>query len=443
MRLRFGLCAAAAVLGMAASAHSAGFALIEQSASGMGNAFAGAAAVAEDASTVYFNPAGMVFLKGQQVVAAGHVIAPQAEFSNQGSTHATAPATAGSLTGGNGPDGGELGLVPNFYYTAKLGDRLALGFGMNAPFGMATEYDSTWVGRYHAIRSELQTVNMNPSVAVRLNDHVSLGAGLNVQYLKAELSNAIDFGTALFLRGAPGALPQRNDGSVVLEGDSWDYGYNLGAMLELDKDTRFGLTYRSKMEHDVEGTADFTLPTAYAGALGALGYSDTSVTATAALPETVSGSFYHRFDPKLAVLADATWTRWSRFQELRFKFASGIADGVTTENWKDSWRYSAGAIYNANEKLTVRAGVAYDNTPIPSEEFRTPRIPDEDRFWMALGFGYKFSDRLGMDFGYAHLFVKDPVINKSPSGEDASRGGLKGTYEASVDIASVQLVYNF
>lgn len=436
MRLKFGIFAAAAVLGMSTSAFSAGFALIEQSASGMGNAFAGAAAVAEDASTVYFNPAGLMLLNGQQVVAAGHVIAPQAQFKNQGSTHVLAPATAGSLSGGNGPDGGELGLVPNTYYSAKLNDKLALGLGVNAPFGMATEYDRTWVGRYHAIRSELQTVNINPSVAFRVNEHLSLGGGVNVQYLKAELSNAIDFGTALI---GSGGTPQGMDGYLTLEGDSWEYGYNLGALVELDKNTRCGLAYRSKMEHKVEGTADFSnVP----GALSSL-YADTNVKATAALPESVSASFYHQVDPKLALMADATWTRWSRFQELRFKFASGIDDGVTTENWKDSTRFSAGAIYKANEKLTLRTGVAYDNTPIPSEEYRTPRIPDEDRFWVALGAGYKFSERLGLDFGYAHLFVKDPVINKNPTGEDAPRGGLKGTYDASVDIVSVQLAYNF
>jgi long-chain fatty acid transport protein len=147
-------------------------------------------------------------------------------------------------------------------------------------------------------------------------------------------------------------------------------------------------------------------------------------------------------------MADVTWTNWSRFDELRIEFDANqngvtLADSVTTESWDDSWRYSLGATYNPSGNLALRAGVAYDVEAIPDAEHRTPRIPGDDRTWVAVGAGYRLTDRLTFDLAYAHLFVADPEINKNPVGEDALRGGLKGKYDASVDIVSVQLAYNF
>ncbi|NOY13282.1 MAG: aromatic hydrocarbon degradation protein [Deltaproteobacteria bacterium] len=429
------------VLISAGSVSAAGFALIEQSVSGMGNAYAGGAAVAEDATTIFFNPAGMTRLDKRQVVSGLHLIKPSAKYRDSGSTTVLGAA----LIGGDGGDGGSLAAAPNFYYAMPLENGLVIGVGVNSPFGLATKYDSDWIGRYHGIESEVKTVNVNPSIAYKFGDMLSVGAGVNIQYLEAKLSNAIDFGTldAVSFGGAFSLTPQGDDGYVTLKGDSIAYGYNLGILLELSEDSRIGLAYRSKISHKVEGDADFT--NSPAGIVAATGgwFTDTDVKATVELPSSFSISAYHRFNSTVAIMADATRTNWSSFKELRFAFASGQPDGVTTESWQDSWRYSLGATITPNDVMTVRLGVAYDETPIPDSAHRTPRIPGADRTWVALGMGYKFSDAINLDVAYTHLFVKDAVIDKAATGEDALRGALTGSYDSTVDIASVQLTYRF
>ena len=169
----------------ASGAHAAGFALIEQSASGMGNAFAGGAAAAEDASTVYFNPAGMTYIDGTQIVGALHLIKPSAEFNNSGSVAGTA-----RLLGGNGGDAGDLAFVPNFYAVTDIVPSVKLGLGINAPFGLKTEYDNGWLGRFQALKSEVKTININPAVAFKVNDQLSLGFGVSAMWMQAEHPHA-------------------------------------------------------------------------------------------------------------------------------------------------------------------------------------------------------------------------------------------------------------
>ncbi len=423
----------AVILFSVQTAFAAGFALIEQSVSGLGNAFAGGAAAAEDASTVYFNPAGMTRLQGQQLLFAGHYISAKAEFKNEGSTH----VSGAPLTGGNSGNAPDPNVAPNFYYVANLDNGLAFGMGVNAPFGFTTDYDRTWVGRYHALKSSVISANINPSVAYRFNSYFSLGGGFNIQYLDAELSNAVDFGTIF---SAYGLTPQQVDGQAELSGDNWAYGFNLGALIELSENTRFGVAYRSSIQHDIDGKIDYNVPAALTSTLAALNmFSDGGASASIDLPDTFSISLYHRFAEKWAVMADVTWTKWSLFDELKATFDDNTPDSVTTENWEDTWRYALGLTYYANENWTFRTGVAFDETPVPDAQHRTPRIPCEDRIWAAFGMGYKISDRFGIDIGYAHLFLDDPEINKSATGEDQLRGALQGTFDASVDILSVQL----
>lgn len=435
------------VLFSSASVLAAGFALIEQGVGGLGNAYAGGAASAEDATTVFFNPAGMTRIPGQEVIVGAHIIMPSAKFNNEGSTHVLQAKTGVPLIGGNGGDGGVTKVLPNFYYTKKLGDRFAVGIGVNSPFGLATDYESSWVGRYHALESDVVTVNINPSVAYKINDHLSIGAGLNIQYIDATLSNAIDFGTldaiGAFRPAIPaGALklvPQMSDGLARVEGDHWGLGYDLGLLYEFNKATRIGMAYRSSVTHSLKGDATFTnVPAPLTTA-----FRNTGVTADIKLPDSFSVSASHDFNPQWTVMADVTWTNWSVFNELRVKFDSGQPDAVTTVNWRDSYRYSLGLTYRPDNRWTCRTGVAYDETPIPDEQHRTPRIPDGNRLWTAVGAGYKFSRLISMDLGYAHLFVSDPKISKTPTGEDLTRGGLNGAYDARVDILSAQLTFTF
>ncbi|MGD8703633.1 MAG: outer membrane protein transport protein, partial [Desulfosarcina sp.] len=246
----------ACVLVIAGSAMGAGFAIIEQSAASAGYAYAGAAAVAEDASTIFFNPAGMSLQSGNELQIGGHYIIPKAEFKNQGSNNGLPPPLSGPLLGGNGGDAGEAALVPNLFYMHDFSDKWKAGIGITAPFGLVTEYDNGWVGRYYALKSDLATLNINPSVAYKINDQWSLGVGISFQRVEAELTQAIDWGTALVSQGlAPPTLSQNLDGTAKIEGDDWGFGANVGLIFEPRPGTRLGLHYRSQIDHTLEGDA--------------------------------------------------------------------------------------------------------------------------------------------------------------------------------------------
>ncbi|MBD3620310.1 MAG: outer membrane protein transport protein [Chromatiales bacterium] len=418
------LALAVAIGATCGSAHAAGFALIEQSASGMGNAFAGAAAIADDASTVWFNPAGMTRLGKDQVVVAVHYIAPTAEYTDSGTS--TVP--------GGGPDDttDEVGIVGNFYYVRDLGDDVKFGLGINTPFGLASKYDANWIGRYHAIESEIATLNINPSLASKVTDKLSLGVGFNVQYIEAKISSAVD-GTN---------VGQPSNGFAELEGDGISFGANFGMLYEYSERSRIGIAYRSKVAHTLEGDAKFDNLAPTVVAPGVTLFENTSASAAVDLPQMASLSYVREMNDRLTLLADVTWTGWSSFDELRVNYDSTQPDAVTTEDWEDVWRYSIGMNYRYSDALTLRAGVAYDEEPIPSAERRTPRIPGNDRTWLALGFGYAPSADLQFDFGYAHLFVKDADIDNTLESA-ISPHTLTGSYEADVDIFSAQVTWKF
>ncbi len=441
----------AMLLTLPATSFAAGFAIIEQSASGLGNAYAGGAAAAEDASTIFFNPAGLTRLPHRQLIAAGHVIAPQANFSNNG-TQSLLPGVAVAL-GGNGGNAGGEAFVPNLYYSMPVNNDLVFGIGINAPFGLKTEYDRGWIGRYHAIESELKTVNINPTIAWKASDQLSLGFGVSAQYVEATLSREIDTGSAcvglLTVAGDPtpvatcagtfGLTPQQSDGFAEINGDDWSYGFNFGALYQLNDVTRVGLAYRSKVSHELEGDANFTVPAGFSALVGPTQYIDTGAKADVDLPESLSLSIYHDVNDKLSVMGDVTYTRWDRFEELRVRYDSAQADTVTPEQWDNSYRVAFGANYRVDSGLTLRAGVAFDEEPIPNDSLRTPRIPGNDRTWLAVGAQFAASDKMLFDVGYAHLRVADTNINHS----DATAGTLIGSYQNEVDIFSAQLTYNF
>ena len=397
-----------------ANVHAAGFALIEQNASGMGNAYAGAAAIAEDASTLFFNPAGMTYIDGTQAVGVLHLIKPNAEFKNKGSVK----AFGFPPTGDEGPNAGDLAFVPNFYFMKTLTPSVKIGIGVNAPFGLKTEYDDEWIGRFQAVKSELKTININPSIAFKVNDQLSLGFGVSAMWAEANLTRQVNR-----------VIGPESD--VKIKGDDWGYGFNLGAIYQATADTRFGIAYRSKVKQNLEGDAKF-------GA--ALSANDSDVTANVDLPENFSASVFSKVNDKWDVMADVTWTRWSRFKELRIKFDNGADDAVTPENWENTMRYSIGVNYHYSDTVKLRAGLAYDEEAI-KDEFRTARIPGNDRKWLSLGAGWKVTPTSTFDIGYSHLFISDAKIDDNQLTE--FNGRLTGDYEASVDILSLQYTHNF
>jgi long-chain fatty acid transport protein len=424
-------------------AHAGGFGLIDMTASSLGNAHAGGAAIADDVGTIYYNPAGLTRQSGRQFTLAGTAIRPSAKFENQGSVTAGGP-----LSGGNGGDAGDWAAVPGLFYAMDAAPNLRFGLGLFAPFGLKTEYDEGWVGRYQALKSELKTININPVLAYRISDAVSIGGGVSAQYADVNISRAIDFGTICVGSAlgpatcAPlGYLPQQKDGSVKIDGTDWGYGFNLGALFTPSTNMRYGITYRSKITHDLSGgNARFTKPADLPAPFAASpSFTDTGAKASIDLPESANLSGYVDIDPQWSVMGDINWTRWSRFEELRVRFANGAPDSVLPEKWRDTWRISAAANYRYNDEWKFRGGLAYDQTPV-KDEFRTPLIPDADRTWLGLGAQYKPSKQSAWDVGYAHLFVKDSNIDKTvlPIG-----GRLTGKYTNDVNILSVQYSYAF
>lgn len=400
------LAASLVLAGCANLAHAAGFALVEQSASGLGNAYAGQAAVAADASTIFFNPAGMTYLPDRQVVVAGHLIRPQAEF-----TGTVSPA----IGGGNGGDAADWAVVPNAYFAYRLTPDVHLGLGVNSPFGLKTEYDPEWVGRYQAIKSEVETINVNPSVAFKLSDTLSLGAGLNIQWIEAVLTHRQPLGAP------PAPVPL-----VKIKGDDYGWGYNLGALWQATPATRIGLAYRSEVDYTLDGTSSTSDPS--------VGPLNGPVTAEVTMPDSASLSLFHKLSSRWDLLADVTWTGWSDFDDLPIR---GAVNKTTPENWENILRYSLGATWHMSEKLSLRGGVAYDEAPV-SDLDRTPRIPDGARTWIAVGGQYRLSAQSVLDFGYAHLFVNDPGLQSTDNGTT-----LNGEYSSQVDILSAQITLNF
>ena len=286
--------------------HAAFFQLAENSPAGMGSAFAGGAAIAEDASTVWYNPAGLTRLSGTQLLTGVYVLSATSQFNKSSAT--TAPLGA-PLTGGNGGDSGAFAILPNIYFSHRLNDRLVMGVGVNVPFGLATDYQDHWVGRYHADRSEILTLNINPSIGYQVNDALSLGFGVSWQKMEAMLSQWADLGTTCALLAAPatcagfGLVPQQDDARVVIEADSRAYGFNVGALWELNKQQRFGLAYRSTIKHYLTGLVDITTyDPGQAGFAANLNQVDGGANAYVTAPATLSMSTFLPLSPEWALI---------------------------------------------------------------------------------------------------------------------------------------------
>jgi long-chain fatty acid transport protein len=406
---------ASAFLATAGQAYASGFQLQEQSASGLGVAYSGMAAAVQDASTSFWNPAGMTYLPGRNVSAALHYIRPSTDFTDGGSTYAAF---------GNGGSGGESAFVPALHATWMLNPQWAVGLTINAPFGLATEWDQRWAGQFHAIKSEVETLNINPSVAYKVNNMFSVGLGFSYQKLEATLTNALS-------PLVPGSVGE-------VKGDDWNWGWNAGVMIDFQQGTRVGLTYRSSIEYTIEG--DLSIDPA------ALRAGQSSVKADVELPATWSIGISHQFNPKLRVLADYTRTEWDSVQNLDIVRTSGPLNGqiasATALNFKNSWRAGIGVEYQLNQPWLLRAGLAYDETPV-QDEFRTPRLPDENRTWFSLGARYMPATNWSLDFGYTYINVSDASSNLRPTGAEAFRGNLIGNYEADIHILAVQGNFRF
>lgn len=382
---------------LSGSATAAAFQLWEQNASGLGTAYAGSAAIADNASTNFFNPAGLTQLSGSQVSLGVTAIGPSYRFRNHGSSGLNAG-------GSDGGDAGAWAAVPNAYFSRQLTDDWYFGFGVSAPFGLATEYNANnWVGANLAVKSEIRTINYNPSLAYRLNDKVSLGLGLNYQHIDAEMTSGFF--------------------NYRVKGDDSAWGWNAGALLTLSPAMRLGISYRSPISYRLEGTRSTTFGSAPA-------------TADLKLPSTVLFSVWQQLSDRWEMMGDLSYTRWSTVDKLNIYYG-GAGPDVENFGYRNSWRFAWGAAYKYSDRTKVKFGLAWDRTPV-SDGVRSPRVPDNNRLWLSLGGQWRFGQNSTVDLGYAYLYVRDPSIEQSRNGTT-----LLGRYDASAHLLGVQYSLGF
>ncbi len=419
--------------------HAAAFALYEQGVSGLGNAYAGAAAVAEDATTVWWNPAGMARLgAGKHFAIGGVLISPSTKFSNGSSI----PAAFNTAPAGTGGDAGKDAIVPSMFYVMDLSPRMHFGVGISVPFGLKTEYDSDWIGRFQGIMSKVETLNINPSLSYKLSETASIGGGISYQHGKVDLKTAVNY--SAIVSGALG-LNLEGQNTTSVDGDAW--GFNIGGLFNVAPGTRVGIHYRSSLDYKLDGNTSFSnVPAAFAGIpAAAAGTSNGNVKLDLKTPDNLSFSVAHKLNDQWDLLGDLTWWHWSKIKQLPVVRTSGPANGTTlstlTFNFDDTWRASIGANYKLNGPWTLKLGAAYDQTPVPNAESRSVRLPDNDRYWLSAGAAYQASRNGRLDFGYTLVSVKNADINNDQRATGA--GIVNGSYKAHIHVLGVQYQHTF
>ena len=402
---------------LSTSAMAAGFHLREQSAAAQGNAYAGATAGAENGSYAYYNVAGITRQKGMQVNMGGTYIAPR--------------ATAKNVRGQSGERGADVENVvhaavsPNGTVSYQLNDKAFAAIAANSQFGMITKYDPEWVGSDHGITSDLKSGTITPMFAYKATDKLSLGAGVQMQYVWAHLTSSNTL--------APGVRVN----NITTNGNDFDMGYQLGALYEFTDSTRVGVGYRSEINHKLKGKMKSS------GSPISLFNDRTNqkISAKLTTPAMLSMGVYHDVNEKWAVMAEYQRVFWSSFQNLTFKSQNG---GYTISNVKENWRdtnfYSVGTSYMLDNQWKLRLGLAYDQSAVRYAH-RTPRIPDSDRIWYSAGLGYQYNENLSFDIGYTYIQAHKAKMNTAVTqnlGYNAS-----ADYSNSVKVFAFSLNYAF
>ena len=403
---------------------ASGFALNEQSISGMGTGFAGRSSSADDASTVFGNPAGMSRLKRQQVTGGLAAIDASTDIND----------ASGSQSGTNKGDMVPLTAVPMGYYVKPIDDQWAFGLGVYAPFGLITDYESSFQGRNFGSKSEVKVIAFQPTVSYAFNDKVSIGFGPTINHISGALESAL---TTPF---------SPNDGDVKIKGDDIGYGYNIGVLVQATDPTRVGLTYHSKVKYKLKGHTEVS-PGAGTppGLLNGARY-DASLDITT--PESVDFSVTQQINDAWTVYAGSTWTRWSRLKEITVnndgtETGGGLLNpalGTITEdqNWHDTWAYAIGTSYQLNKQWVLRTGLTFDQSPTNNID-RSPRIPTGDRTIFSVGAGWSPTEDLTIDVAYSYLKEEKVSVNHS----NALGQSYNAEYENSANGFGVGATYRF
>lgn len=445
-----------------ASLLAGGFSLNEQSASAMGVANAGTAANPENATTVFFNPAGMSQLSGTNMSFGAAVLDIDAELKD--GTGRAVRDDGRPVIGGNGGDIADPAVLPNFYMTHEVNDWLDVGFGLHAPYGLAADYENDFKGRFFADKTELTAIAFSPSIAVNDGNGFSMGAGVNIIYAEGRLTKFQDYsGTEARFALPPGTL---DDGYADVEGDDVALTFAFGMLWELSERTQFGISAQTGAELELEGDAEIrNFPQGSLGP-GGITFSQSTVTEEAMvpleIPESITFGARHRITGTVTLLAGATWAKWSRFEALDIvsredngpvssRAGPGLGDdrliAHVSENWKDTWKANVGAIWQATPEWAFKAGYAWDESPV-NDDFRTARIPSGDRDWLTLGAQYADA-RSGWAVDVAAgvlLFDDEDVDEQNYDVNDEPMPGAaryQGTYELDAWSAGVQISKSF
>lgn len=410
--------------GISNGAWAGGFGISGKSASNLGNAFSGTAVLAEDASVVYTNPAAMQDMRGSHFSALLHTIGSNLKYTDKDSQHSNGSTISGpASTNVNDPH-----YVPNLYYVTELNGKTHFGFGVYSPFGLGLDYDDDWQGRYITTGSDMKIINFSPAISFQASDKLSLGVGVDLQYLHATLENAVDFGKLL---GSPGAA----DGSQTLTGTNRAYGYSLGLTYDMSDATRVGMSFHSSTQHKIEGRSEF----ANVPALLQSTFTDTDASLTLNLPETLSLGIGHKLSPRLELMADATWTAWSRYDKLVIHFDNSIPTSRTIEDWNDTWRFSVGSNFRVNDRWLLRAGFSHDPTPIPDAKHRSPRVPGATRDWVSLGSNVILDKGIDVDLALSYTLPVSYKIDNT----DSQGHNINGKYDSEILYVTAQVNWAF
>lgn len=442
---------AATALSIPSLALASSFQLLEQSPAQLGKAFAGTASDITDASTVYFNPAGMSRLEGSQLTLGGNLVFTDSDFVNHGSSY-----TVNGLTlpvDGSGSTN-ETGFIPNAYWVMPLSDQFTLGLGAGGPFGLSSDFGTTWPGRYSATFSELEVMNFNVTTAWAPNDQIAFGLGVSYQRIDVQLESQFD--STLGLTPDPAT-----DSSARIVGDDDDFVFDASILWTPVPGTHIGLLWRQGGNFALSGSASFEYNAACAPEAGlptgappapttgtlcaeALSVREGNVEAGARLPDTITLSGSQALDDRWTLHADVSQTRWSSIQTIAVDNVD-TGENVTELDlrYDDTLRLSLGASFAWSDALTWRFGLARDEAPQTDPAFVSPRIPDEDRTWLAFGANFLLSDAVSVDVSYAHLMVDDAELDRQ---EPTATGGsyhLRGRFDSTVNIIGAQVNWRF
>jgi long-chain fatty acid transport protein len=429
------------VIGLTTAAQAGGFFLHEQSTYFQGTSFAGVAAGGPSLSAMFWNPATITQQnRGLASETDATAIFPRTEIAPRLATTGTGANITG--LGGSG-DISTDAFVGASYATYGWNDWLTFGVGLNAPFGLSTKSSPLWAGMFYGTESEVFSLNANPTVAVKVNDWLSIGAGVQIQYLKIKLNSAFP-GSGSVPPFGP-LLPN----ILRIDGDSWDFGFTAGLTLTPWAGTTIGFGYRSRIDHDITGDINrpaFLVPPP--PVLLVVPAAFVNFEATVPLPDIATASIRQRVGEAFTLMATVEWQNWSRLGTIPVTAVPAGVLGVPTAfafEWRDGWLFSVGGEYQWTPNMALRAGVGYERSPI-SDQVRSVRLPDNDRVWLSAGATYTWSDRLALELGYSHLFAaRDTTINIVPGNPtfNPALGTFVGDANSQADIISVGLRYRF